>query len=746
MFCQECGAKLKDTAKFCGECGAKVERVEPTPDKQVIDSIALSELPKISSIATVPVEILEVNGEGPDGENNFNITVKCRFNNESDQEWHLLKIRTQLLNAFGQVIEESIDKQEEFIGADNQFEWETSFWSVNADLLGSEPEKVHVIVYVSASQKLVFELGQVHIPETSFDTVYLPVKNMEAMQLVSCNLWKGAVDDDKESRVEVRALLQNLTNTNVPLVKILAVVSDKQGDELITFDGDDELRAGELSVINASSYAKDKKLVGANIALSLGMYWFIATGIAQRQGMEILIPIDDTENYNKDCNDKSSNLVTPKEVKEIFNSLEDSMMEKSVLVGIAPSSMVAVSLTPEFYKDGVEKKLKCTINIECTEFEDLDDDTMEAISDAASDYFRDQDLKNDLDELGFEDILDWWPVKVVNVNDDENHTTTDNICGENGRTFYANMKWFKPAEQPESFDQLPSEFLKAKELWDADKDANASQIIDLINPFVGARFIASNISACEELFYDTEKDGLFEIEATKVRVVGIDFTENPIPICKAEAEFVVRVNANFDSVDHAEWQESNGPFTDAITFYWNIPESYGLEDLDLTYGDNSGVECICQSNNLINDVQMFEKEFHGARTVYSSNSIFIAILTNSELKYDQDVIGSIIFPDGFETVEPPGPSFGFGSIVLSEDEEDGKVVIADLKNREDEDGKVISSEALKESLEEYFDGFFLIDVPTQFIKQISFIDFYKQFEEEKDYKIIHFIEFEPDED
>ena len=104
---------------------------------------------------------------------------------------------------------------------------------------------------------------------------------------------------------------------------------------------------------------------------------------------------------------------------------------------------------------------------------------------------------------------------------------------------------------------------------------------------------------------------------------------------------------------------------------------------------------------MIKTVKLFEGEFKGQRTAYSANCMFIAILTNLKVKYDHEVIGEAIFPDGFGAMDPPGPSAGFGAIVLTDDEEDGKVVIADLKDREDAKGKIKSERAIKKSLKEY---------------------------------------------
>lgn len=143
---------------------------------------------------------------------------------------------------------------------------------------------------------------------------------------------------------------------------------------------------------------------------------------------------------------------------------------------------------------------------------------------------------------------------------------------------------------------------------------------------------------------------------------------------------------------------------------------------------------------------MFEGEFKGARTAYSSNSMFVAILANPSDTYDHEAIGEKIFPDGFGCIEPPGPGFGFGTIVLSDEEQDGKIQIENLQGRKNEDGETISPDDLKESWVEYFDAFFKADAKGKVLKQISFEDFYAALTAGKDYKIVHVVEFEPEED
>lgn len=100
--------------------------------------------------------------------------------------------------------------------------------------------------------------------------------------------------------------------------------------------------------------------------------------------------------------------MSTEQLETLFAEAEEHLMDKSVLVGVGPQSMIGVILAPEAYDDGI----KCLITIECSEDEDLDEDKLELISDHVSDHLRDNwDLYAKLTKIGIDpDTLNWWPV------------------------------------------------------------------------------------------------------------------------------------------------------------------------------------------------------------------------------------------------------------------------------------------------------------------------------------------------
>lgn len=158
--------------------------------------------------------------------------------------------------------------------------------------------------------------------------------------------------------------------------------------------------------------------------------------------------------------------------------------------------------------------------------------------------------------------------------------------------FYGNMDWFGVDDDDVEDVNLPDAFNEAKRLWKENSEKNAQQVINLIAPYVRAWFVPAAISDSEDIFPDQN-----DCSAVKINVVGIDFSTEPFPLCKAEAWFDVPVSETFATADLEERQNETGEyFYQAISFGWEIPSEDDDEPLVFTYGDNQGVECVPNAN------------------------------------------------------------------------------------------------------------------------------------------------------
>lgn len=287
IFCTSCRSKVKEGHKVCRNCGAKVGIGNAGPaDSDVVQMMSLA--PLTLALEEIPIEILKVSLAGPNDESCFVVTVHYLLENESGEDWNYVHVRAQLLNAYGQPVDEAENITEELITSGKLHGGEISFRQVNGSLLGAGPEKLHVILNVLASKQSSFTFDDMDIPALPFDVAsFEPTLVKPATYLISGSLWKAATDDGEESRVEIRTLIQNISDKQIPLVKFLAHVTDKQGKDLLDIEGAEELRPGQVLLISGGECVKGKRLIGAKFCVALHAYWPVAIGITQQQGAEM---------------------------------------------------------------------------------------------------------------------------------------------------------------------------------------------------------------------------------------------------------------------------------------------------------------------------------------------------------------------------------------------------------------------------------------------------------------------------
>ena len=378
MFCESCGAALKDGAKFCGSCGAKVSA---TPSSNLLTSINLA--PLSAGLADCEIKITSVSAVGPDSAGDLcNIEVNYEISNQTDEDWDHLSVRVQLLSAAGQVVEESRDVLEQTVSAGETETLQASIYSLKAQTLGASPEKAHVIINIVGSTLLQQSLGEISIPANAFEPVALkPVRLGDAVQMITGSLWRTEPGDDKESQIEVKALVQNVTNLHLPEVKVVASVTDKSGRELTDAGGYDEVRPSNICVVSGGGWVKDKKLAGAKAELSIRAFVPVAAGIAQHCGVQIT-----ADSQSDEENETGGRIAWPMPTAGQSETSEDddsdggsdssSEGERRILVRFAMTK--GDGNWPQFAELPVEKQNLAYV-VSCMEFSPSFDDVEESI-------------------------------------------------------------------------------------------------------------------------------------------------------------------------------------------------------------------------------------------------------------------------------------------------------------------------------------------------------------------------------
>ena len=173
LKCGACGAALRSGVKFCPECGAKTGATAGAGATAASEVAQIELAPSPLGLADCPITIKEVSAEGPNEEGDLSITVKYEVTNGTDEDWEYLDVRSQLLTAAGQLVDESSNTEEQNISAGECAEFETSFWRLKAKVLGTNPEKAHVIISAVACGFVQQKLGEIAIPEKPMEAVPL---------------------------------------------------------------------------------------------------------------------------------------------------------------------------------------------------------------------------------------------------------------------------------------------------------------------------------------------------------------------------------------------------------------------------------------------------------------------------------------------------------------------------------------------------------------------------------------------
>ncbi len=161
------------------------------------------------------------------------------------------------------------------------------------------------------------------------------------------------------------------------------------------------------------------------------------------------------------------------------------------------------------------------------------------------------------------------------------------------KKLYANMDWWEVAEQPANSSKIADFLTECRSLWD-NGGASAQVAIQRMEYHLRAKFLLQNNANFEEIFEVNSGNDPIEIDAFRLDLTDVDFSVSPIPLVKTEAYFSVQVKDGFGLIDLQEWQLINGFLYDAVSFLWDFRsiDAKAL-DLDLSFGNNSGAECIC---------------------------------------------------------------------------------------------------------------------------------------------------------
>lgn len=288
-MCSTCGAILPASAKFCPECGTKVVAAAQPATVRTPAPAPLSLAPSPLGLGHCKITVDGLTGEGPDSDGDIRMTARYTVRNDTDEPWDRLTIRAHLLGAAGAVIATTEGSHERTIEAGKAESFESHWWGLKRDLLGPDPATASVVIEVLASRVSESSLEPITIPAQPLVVKQIsPTVVGETFRIVSGSIWKSERRIYGECFVELRLLVQNLTDHHLPALDISATFMDSDGAEVA--DARRLCRnigASSVDMLSCSTYSEDVSFLDATACISLKAFSPVATGNYVANGLTV---------------------------------------------------------------------------------------------------------------------------------------------------------------------------------------------------------------------------------------------------------------------------------------------------------------------------------------------------------------------------------------------------------------------------------------------------------------------------
>jgi hypothetical protein len=287
--CIACGATLLPGAKFCHECGTEVASSAQTARTSATPNPPLSLAPYPFGLPPCAVAVEALSAEWSGGHDCMTFRASYTVKNPTSTAWDLLSVRAHLLGSAGQVIATEETTHDQTIEAGDDASFEASWAGVERDLLGPTPDTATVVIEVLACTRTDAELGRFPIPDWPFEISQIPPAVVgDTLRIVSGSIWKSEPDDDNECSLEVKLLVQNLTDQHLPLVRLSAQVLDSNEDEV----GDagtvmDLAPSGVCLLPGYHGGIEPQTLDDATVSVAVQVFKAVATGTCVAMGLRV---------------------------------------------------------------------------------------------------------------------------------------------------------------------------------------------------------------------------------------------------------------------------------------------------------------------------------------------------------------------------------------------------------------------------------------------------------------------------
>lgn len=204
----------------------------------------------------------------PDSDGDTRLEGSLVLNSASDQFLELFITKQILRGADGAVLSASTDEREDALDSGDELQLDLDSGYFKASLMnGTTNPLLQVEVLGCTSNYIQLKSVQLGDGSPGLYGWHQPTQIGPSVCIESLAVGIGAVDDDGDVRIEIRALVHNLSDQYVPRIAVKARAMANGGREIDDSSTEEKLRPWETKSVELSFYSiKQNRLRGLSIS------------------------------------------------------------------------------------------------------------------------------------------------------------------------------------------------------------------------------------------------------------------------------------------------------------------------------------------------------------------------------------------------------------------------------------------------------------------------------------------------
>jgi len=230
------------------------------------------------------MKVVKAEYDGPDPDGDINLELEVAIENTSEHEVEAVKSSCLFLNKSGVAVNGNHDNEEDLFIEPGETE-ELTIWSpyLRANDINGDISGVTAVIDATLYRCEFHKLGEHSVPEKPENPVIIEngFDIGDMIKVLGTGIFMEPVDDDGETRIEVRLGIRNVSDVHFDKVLLKAELLDKKGSEIDESTDYQAAAAFSGRILNPSFWGlKPARLKNCSIKLSLSIYQPIGSFVA----------------------------------------------------------------------------------------------------------------------------------------------------------------------------------------------------------------------------------------------------------------------------------------------------------------------------------------------------------------------------------------------------------------------------------------------------------------------------------